>query len=153
MIKQKIFDAIIIRLQKSLQEISEEVKSLTEASNDAPKTKEDHVETTKTEIALMAAPLSEKVKEMREDLELLASFKFSEKNDVVSVGSLVDVTVNNFPQTLFILPVRAMKSINIEGASILPISKSSPIYNKIINKKAGESISLPKQEIKILKIQ
>ena len=97
--------------------------------------------------------LTEKIFKLKKDLEILSKFNLPEKNDVVVLGSLVEVFVNQEIRSFFLLPVSGGRSVSSENVMIFPIMRDLPIFQLLMCKEVGDIVTLPnKQTMEIKKI-
>jgi hypothetical protein len=151
--KKEIFEQIIEELTKIYNSTVTEIDSVSQAAIDAPGRNESRYDTAKVELGFLANSLSAKAVEMGKVIQTLSIFPLPPKSGIVLIGSLVEVTMNNKNQILFVLPCGGGQKITFDDVSVIVISKAAPLFSFLINKKGGETITFNGRPVKINNIE
>jgi hypothetical protein len=151
--KKEILDEIIKKLRETIESTICQADAASDASIDAPGRNESRYDSTKEEMGYLSNALSGKARDMQDALKELLNFSLPKKKDVVSLGSLVEIEMNNSTQLIFLIPCGGGQKIEINGINIFAVSKQAPLYSILLGKKIGEKDSFNGKPVTIKNIQ
>ncbi len=151
--KSEIFIQIIEKLKETLKNTKEQASTAAEAAIDAPGRNESRYDSTKEEMSYLSDAFSKKAKEVENNINELINFSLPEKNNIILTGSLVEISINNNKQLIFLIPTGGGQKIKTRNTTVFTISKQAPLFSIVLGKKPGELINFNGKQIIIKKIE
>jgi transcription elongation GreA/GreB family factor len=99
-------------------------------------------DTRSTEANYLADGQRLRIAELEQELELLNEVNLKGKKKIVSIGSLVDIKLNEQIRKYFIAPTAGGTMVNIDGEVTLVISVFSPIGDGVLGLSSGDTFEL-----------
>jgi transcription elongation GreA/GreB family factor len=135
--KEDVHNACLNHLKARIQEISSEIKALTEDSKDSAKsTAGDKHETAGAMVHLEQEKLNKRLSILSEQLNQIEKIKIQNISNSVTVGSLVLTDKGYF----FI--ASALGKISVEGENVFVVSASSPLALKLLGLSTKDTVEV-----------
>ena len=99
-------------------------------------------DTRSTEANYLANGQRQRIAELEQELELLGEVNLKGKRENISIGSLVEIELNEQKRKYFIAPTAGGTMVNIDGEVILVISVFSPIGDAVLGLNKTESFEV-----------
>jgi len=138
-IKREILNAIIQKLEETLDLTIEQSNMAKDASINTPGRNESSYDSSKEEMAHLANSFSKKALKIENEIKKLRNFSILENKEKVTLGSLVEININNNDQFVFLTPCSGGQKIEVGDMRIFTINKEAPISSVIFGKKIGET--------------
>lgn len=146
-LKQKIYNQHLLLLEEKIKTFQKMIADLAQdAQNDAKGSAGDKHETALSMMHLEQEKLNQKVKEVLEQKNVLASIDFTKESVHVALGSVV------FTNSFVFFISQALPKIIIDDKEIIALSPKSPLGIQMLGKKALEEFSFNKINYKILAV-
>tara|TARA_R110002072_G_scaffold64203_2_gene159257 strand:+ start:103265 stop:103744 length:480 start_codon:yes stop_codon:yes gene_type:complete len=137
---KKILNELIQRTKSELEKAKNNYDSSRNLATDQEFKSESKWDTRSIEAGYLAGAQGIRVDELEKDLNLLEEVDLNlAQNDVVGIGSLVELEYNDQSRTYFLAPVGGGTLVNIDGHGILVISIFSPLGDQALGLKVNES--------------
>ncbi|VXB68848.1 conserved hypothetical protein [Flavobacterium sp. 9AF] len=147
-LKEKVYQYYHSLVLEKIKRLQDTIADLAiDAQNDAKGSAGDKHETALSMMHLEQEKLSQKVKEALEQKAILDSIDCSQKNLVVSLGSLV------YTNSLTFFVSLALPKIKIEGKEIIALSPQSPLGIQLIGRKVNDEVQFNTTTYRILDIE
>jgi len=151
--KEEVVNAILFRLQKDLNDFVDLTNQLNTSVNESEKPKEDHHETTKDELGLLVQGYSKKIAEMQKNIDDLSDSDIFREKKQVSLGSLVELSVDNNRQIVLILPVGVVNNVQVADCKVIIMSVEGLFFAHIDGKRVGDKPQFNGRKIEILSVE
>jgi len=99
-------------------------------------------DTRSTEANYLANGQRQRIAELEQELELLGEVNLKGKRKSISIGSLVEIKLNDHKRKYFIAPTAGGTMVNINGEVVLVISVFSPIGDAVLGLNKEESFEV-----------
>lgn len=139
--KSKIISELTSKVTKELEKVNQAyvtTKNLVQTGDLKSDGKHD---TRATEVNYLADGQRQRITELEQELELLSDIP-TKKEDKVSIGSLVQISLNGNSRKYFIAPTAGGTMLNIDGEAILVISVFSPIGDEALGHSENETFEI-----------
>lgn len=147
LIKKKLIDECKRILQEEVYHTKKAMDEAQEEANSHKGAMESRYDTFKEEAQYKAGAYAKKLIQLNQQLTQLNLMKLELHNEV-KLGSIIITPEKKY----FVIGYLSAEPINIDGESFNLISLSSPLGQKLFNKKAGDVVFLNNKEIKIEQI-
>ncbi|WP_430401014.1 hypothetical protein [Flavobacterium sp.] len=145
--KQQIYNHYLEHINDRIQNYREMISDLAEdAQNDAKGSAGDKHETALSMMHIEQEKITQKLKEVLEQKQILESIDVDKVNKKIGIGSLIQT--NTF---LFYMST-ALPKITIEEIDIVALSPSSPLGKIMLGKETNEEFKFNEMKYKILSI-
>lgn len=135
--KQKVLSYYKQQVQDKEDAFRDMIAALTDdAANDAKGSAGDKHETALSMMHLEQEKLNAKLREVLEQKALLAKIDAETASDRIIRGSLVKAN------EMYLFVSAALPKITIDGKTVIALSPQSPLGNKLIGMKAGDSFEI-----------
>ena len=143
---QELKKLIIQDLKSKIQEELDKAKSAFETTRNHASEKELKAEgkydTRSIEAGYLAGAQKKRVDELELEIQLLDEMNIDHPPEKVSVGSLVEITLNNQNRLYFISSTSGGSLLNIQNNPVLVISAFSPIGSEAIGLEKGDTFEV-----------
>ena len=140
--KNKILNELIKIAQKNLDDAKTAFDTTKSHTSNPEMKAEGKYDTRSIEAGYLAGAQKVRVDELEGELKLLEEINLEHSNKIVSVGSLVEIELNNLKKLYFIASTSGGTILNIENHPILVISAFSPIGDGVIGLNVGDVFEL-----------
>jgi hypothetical protein len=139
--KNKILSQLISEQEIKYEQLITETKNIIERVNESPSATESHSDTSRSQNSWVADGISMKANELQIQILKAKNYHLNNLEGKISVGSLIDLNVNNASGWYFILPFFGGQISQIESNKIAVISAQSPIAQKVLGQQKGYEFS------------
>jgi len=136
--KSKIINQLKSKIEQELAKAKEAFETTHGHATANELKAEGKYDTRGVEAGYLAGAQKVRVEELEQELELIEKIEFENPNKIVSVGSLVDIELNENTRTYFISSTSGGTILKINDTPILVISTFSPIGSAAIGLNEGD---------------
>lgn len=143
--KPHLLTEIIASLRAELSLCLNAAKATAAAATDPDSKAENKYDTRSLEASYLARGQAQRVAELQHDLgafEALGVRRF-EPSDAISLGALVTLKAPEGESHYFLGPAAGGTEVSNEGIEVLVITPGSPLGQKLLGKKVGDTVILP----------
>lgn len=144
MLKSKIKEQLLNKAKADLKAAEEVAESAQSYKSSDDMKSEGKYDTRAIEAGYLAGAQEKRVEELKLEVQMLEELPTREfkTDEEITVGALIELSVNERTQTYFISSTAGGSMLNIDGKPILVISVFSPIGAACVNLVAGDSFEL-----------
>ncbi len=140
--KELIINELVGKVQSELDKVNGSYKTALNLVQSGDLKSDGKYDTRATEANYLADGLRQRISELEQELQLLEEVNINQTGEDVSIGSLVELRLNNDIKKYFIAPTAGGTIINCDGEAILVISVFSPIGNEALGLKVGDEFEI-----------
>lgn len=144
--KEKIKKILLDKVKEDLSKAKEAALSSKELTTKGDLKSDGKYDTRAIEAGYLASAQNKRVEELEQDEKLLESIEFINTSSEVSIGSLVELEVNNIKRKYFISSASGGSFVQIQGEAILVISVFSPIGKEVLGLSVNEEFEVEANE-------
>ncbi len=130
--KSKILDQLTSNVNDELAQVKQAYETTKNLVQKGDLSSDGKYDTRRTEANYLADGQRGRIAELEQELELLAEVDIKTPHECVSIGSLVEIDINNTKRKYFIAPTAGGTMVNVDGEVILVISVFSPIGDGVL---------------------
>ncbi len=147
-IKQKIYNHYLEYINDRIQNYRAMILDLSEdAQNDAKGSAGDKHETALSMMHIEQEKLTQKLKEVLEQKQILKNIDITKVNKKIGIGSLIQT--NTF---IFFIST-ALPKIKIDGKDVVALSPNSPLGKMMLGKEVNQEFEFNGMKYKVLSIE
>lgn len=152
--KSQVLSDLVKQLEDETKNLEASFEKEKKASQDAPGAMEAQYDTTKAETGMVADKIGENIIEKQQGIEILKKLELPESPNKVDLGCIAILDSGESMAAYFILPVCGGMNLSMQGSDIglLTISPDTIVSQALLDKSAGDEISINEKIFKIIKI-
>ena len=142
--KTEILQNFINSIETELAILKKSAKDTADYATDSENKPENKYDTRGLEASYLAGAQAVRVSEMQEVLMAFRHQFLQKKNksEVVTIGALVEVSIQDKSNFLLIMPVGGGQSIKYGNQAIQVVTPASPLGNAIIRRSVGDFVTI-----------